>query len=411
MERDAGRVDVLIAGGGVAALEATLALRALAQERVAITLVAPESDFTYRPLAVAEPFRVGEVRRFPLRPLVEAAGAELRRGSVAAVNPDRRVAVAEGGQEELRYEVLLLALGAVAREAVPGALTFRGPEDGPALAGLLERAVEGEFRSLVFALPAGVTWSLPLYELALLTWTYLSDRATTGVELTLVTPEEAPLGIFGARAIEAIHGLLETREIALRTQATPLHFEEGVLTLTPAAQIETEAVVALPRLEGPRLAGIPCDPNGFVPTDDFGRVGSEVDVYAAGDLTQFPLKQGGIAAQQADVAAASIAARVGAEVEPTPFRPVLRGLLLTGTVPRYLRAKPGTADSAVDTEPLWWPPAKIVGRHLAPFLAARLGLPDTPPRTGAEDVSVEVDLSPREHSPRAAEEPYGSSDR
>ena len=70
---------VLIAGGGVAALEATLALRALAPERVGITLVAPESDFTYRPLAVAEPFRVGEVRRFPLRPLVEAAGAELRR--------------------------------------------------------------------------------------------------------------------------------------------------------------------------------------------------------------------------------------------------------------------------------------------------------------------------------------------
>jgi sulfide:quinone oxidoreductase len=393
MERDAGRVDVLIVGGGVAALEATLALRALAPERVAIRLVAPESDFTYRPLAVAEPFRVGEVRRFPLRRLVEAAGAELRQGSVAAVDPDRRVAVAEGGQEELPYEVLLLALGAVARAAVPGALPFRGPEDGPALAGLLERAVEGELRSLVFALPAGVTWPLPLYELALLTWTYLSDRATTGVELTLVTPEEAPLGIFGARASEAIRGLLETREIALRTRATPLHFEEGVLTLTPAAQIETEAVVALPRLEGPRLAGIPCDPNGFVPTDDFGRVGSEVDVYAAGDLTQFPLKQGGIAAQQADVAAASIAARVGAEVEPTPFRPVLRGLLLTGTVPRFLRAQLGTADSVVDTEALWWPPAKIVGRYLAPFLAARLGLPETAPRAGAEDVSVELELS------------------
>jgi sulfide:quinone oxidoreductase len=58
MERRAKPVRVLIAGGGVAALEATLALRALADERVAITLVAPESDFVYRPLAVAEPFRV-----------------------------------------------------------------------------------------------------------------------------------------------------------------------------------------------------------------------------------------------------------------------------------------------------------------------------------------------------------------
>ena len=95
MNGRADRAQVLIAGGGVAALEATLALRALAEERVAITLVAPESDFTYRPLAVAEPFRVGEVRRFPLRPLVEAAGAVLQRGRVAAVDPDRHVLVTD----------------------------------------------------------------------------------------------------------------------------------------------------------------------------------------------------------------------------------------------------------------------------------------------------------------------------
>ena len=393
MERDAGRVDVLIAGGGVAALEATLALRALAEDRVAITLVAPESDSVYRPLAVAEPFRVGEVRRFPLRPLVNAAGAELRQGSIAAVDPDRYVAIAEGGQEELPYQVLLLALGAVPRAALPGALTFRGPEDGPALAALLEQALEGQLRSLVFALPAGVTWPLPLYELALLTGTLFTDRGTTGLELTLVTPEEAPLGLFGSRASEAIRELLETRGIALRTHSTPMSFEEGALRLAPEGEIEGAAVVALPRLEGPRLAGVPCDPQGFVPTDEYGRVGSEVDVYAAGDLTQFPVKQGGIATQQADTAAASIAARVGADVEPIPFKPVLRGLLLTGMVPRYLRAQVGTADSVADTEALWWPPAKIVGRYLAPFLAERLGLPETPPRTGAEDVSVELELS------------------
>ena len=399
MEGRASPVHVLIAGGGVAALEATLALRALAERRIAITLVAPESDFVYRPLAVAEPFRVGEVERFPLRPLVEAAGAELRQGRVAAVDPDRRLVVT-AAQEELPYEVLLLALGAVPREALPGALTFRGPEDGPALAALLERAVDGELRSFVFALPAGVSWPLPLYELALLTGSYLTDRGTMGIELTLVTPEEAPLGLFGTRASEAIGELLEARGIGLQLRATPVSFEEGLLRLAPEGQIKTAAVVALPRLEGPRLAGIPCDPNGFVPTDEHGRVGSEVDVYAAGDLTQFPLKQGGIATQQADAAAASIAAQMGADVEPAPFKPVLRGLLLTGMVPRYLRAEVGTADSVADTEALWWPPAKIVGRYLAPFLAQRLGLPETPPRTGADDVSIEVELNPRQPTRR-----------
>jgi sulfide:quinone oxidoreductase len=324
----------------------------------------------------------------------EAAGAELEQGRVVAVDPDRRVVVT-AGKEELPYEVLLLALGAVPVEAVPGALTFRGPEDGPALAALLGRAVEGGLRSFAFPLPAGVTWPLPLYELALLTWSYCTDRGTMGVELTLVTPEEAPLGLFGARASEAIGELLETRGIALRLGATPAGFEDGILRLAPEGEIEVAAVVALPRLEGPRLPGVPCDRNGFVPTDEYGRVGSEVDVYPAGDLTQVPLKQGGIATQQADAAAASIAARVGAEVEPMPFKPVLRGLLLTGMVPRYLRSEVGTADSVVDTEALWWPPAKIVGRYLAPFLAERLGLPETP-RTGAGDVSVEVELSVQE---------------
>ncbi len=110
----------------MAALEATLALRALARDRIAITLVAPESDFVYRPLAVAEPFRVGEVERFPLRPLVEAAGAELEQGRVVAVDPDRRVVVT-AEKEELPYDVLLLALGAIPREALPGRADFSRP--------------------------------------------------------------------------------------------------------------------------------------------------------------------------------------------------------------------------------------------------------------------------------------------
>ena len=134
---------VLIAGGGVAGLEAALALRALAEERVCVELVAPEADFTYRPLAVAEPFRVAEVQRFPLDALVREAGADLRQGAVVEVDSVRRV-VRTGEGEDLPYDVLLLALGARGREAVPNALTFHGHEDGPALSDLLDEALNGE---------------------------------------------------------------------------------------------------------------------------------------------------------------------------------------------------------------------------------------------------------------------------
>ena len=145
-----------------------------------------------------------------------------------------------------------------------------------------------------------------------------------------------------------------------------------MLRFVGTGEIEADRVVALPRIEGPRLPGVPHDANGFVPIDDHGGVLDVEDVYAAGDLTNFPIKQGGLAAQQADAAAEAIAAAAGAEITPTPFRPVLRGLLLTGLSPRFMRAEVGSQESQVDTEPLWWPPAKIVGRHLAPFLAAQL---------------------------------------
>jgi sulfide:quinone oxidoreductase len=381
---------VLIAGAGVAGLEAALALRAIGEDRVVVELVSPETEFVYRPLAVAEPFRMGEARRFPLRLLAEAAGAELTRASVRSVDDAHHMVVTSDGGA-LRYDALLLALGARPVPSIPGALTFKGPGDERAFGDLLHDARSGGVRRLAFALPTGASWPLPLYELALLTAVHLAD-AGAAVELTLVTPEERPLQLFGDTASEAVAELLELHKITIYADTTPVSVEDGALRILPDSRIEADRVVALPRLEGLRLEGVPHDTNGFVPTDAHGVVRGLVDVYAAGDLTDFPLKQGGIATQQADAAAESIAAAAGAAIEPRPFTPVLRGLLLTGLTPRYLRTEPGSVRSEADTEALWWPPAKIVGRYLAPFLASELHMSESPPPATGR-VPVEVDLS------------------
>lgn len=386
-------VNVQIAGAGVAALEAALALQALAEGRVSVDLVAPETEFTYRPLAVAEPFAVAEVKRFPLHTLVEAAGAALRAGSVTAVDAEQKIIRLADGSE-VDYDVLLLALGGVPREAVTGALTFRGPQDSQALAGLLDQITAGEVRRIAFAVPAGTSWPLPLYELAILTAEYVAAHGTRDIELSLVTSEDRPLALFGPAASDAVAELLDLRGINVETSVVPVWFDNGVLALVPDRRLAADSVVALPKLEGPRLPGVPHDESGFVPTDEFGWVLGLSDVYAAGDLTQFPLKQGGTAAQQADAAAASIAADAGAALKPEAFKPVLRGLLLTGFLPRFLRAEATGTHSVVDTEPLWWPPAKIIGRYLSPFLAAKLGLPESaggPLREGAVPIEVELD--------------------
>jgi len=385
-------MHVLIAGAGVAALEAALALLRLANDEVSVELVAPESEFSYRPLAIAEPFRVGEMKRFPLDRLVQAAGARLRRGSLAAVDAERKIITLDDGQE-LAYDTLLLALGARPSEAVADALTFRGAQDGPALSALLDRMTAGEIRRIAFAVPSGSAWPLPLYELALLTAAHAVDHGTRNVEILLVTPEDRPLGLFGPAASDAIAELLALRGIQVESSVTPVRFADGALAVLPERRIEADAVVALPLLHGPRIPGIPQDDRGFVSVDEYAWVLGLSDVYAAGDMTQFPLKQGGIATQQADAAATSIAADAGADVKPQPFKPVLRGLLLAGFVPRFLQSEATGAGSVVDTEPLWWPPAKIVGRYLAPFLALHLGLAESvPPAARERAVPVELEL-------------------
>jgi sulfide:quinone oxidoreductase len=362
------RFRVVIAGGGVAALEAALALRRLAEERVSIELVAPEPRFWYRPLAVVEPFEGGRLHGLDLAELADACGALFILDELASVDAAGRVATTKGGAE-LVYDALLVATGARPVEAVAGATTFRGPADVEALSKLVAALRTGALRRVVFAVPGGVTWPLPLYELALQTATAAPDA-----ELTLVTHEDEPLGVFGSAASSAVAELLERHGITLRTGAYAVSFARGSLLVAPEDAIAADAVVALPRLTGTAVAGLPHDAHGFVPTDPHGRVHGLEAVFAAGDGVAFPVKQGGIATQQADAAAEAIAALAGASLEPQPFRPVLRGLLVTGEAPAFLRVElaggAGDTSSASDEAP-WWPPAKIAGRYLTPFLAER----------------------------------------
>jgi sulfide:quinone oxidoreductase len=387
---------VVIAGGGVAALEAALALRALAEDRVSVELLAPETQFWYRPLAVAEPFGLGEVRHFDLAELAAAAGATFSPGALSSVDAGGRVVQTSAGST-VPYDILLVACGAGPTPAVPGALTFRGPADTERIRHLLEEIVAGQVGRVAFVEPWGAVWSLPIYELALMTAAYLAERGLDRVELALVTPEDEPLQLFGRTGSDAVRQLLEERGIALQTGSCPVELVDGDLRLVPEGTIAADRVVALPRLRGPRIDGLPQTVEGFLPVDAHGQVPGLADVFAAGDITSFPVKQGGIAAQQADAAAEMIAANAGADLAPQPFRPVLRGLLLTGGRPRYLRHEitGGAGDvSAASPEPLWWPPAKIVSRYLAPFLGALAGVespPEAPAAPGAVPVEVELE--------------------
>ncbi len=356
---------IVIAGGGIAGLEALIALREHLGPEPRIDLLEAELELVERQRAVGEPFGGAPPRHFDLARIAADHGASLASDRLRQVDADaRRVHTVRG--DSIDYDALLVAVGARPDVAVPGALTFRGPRDVAAYGKMLAALRTGRVRHVVFAVPAGVVWTLALYELALMTAEHLRRAGRGGVSLTLVTPEQDPLDVFGAPIASRIRALLARRGIALRTGTTPLSVGVGGLAVTGGEPIPAEWVVALPRLNGPWIAGLPNDADGFIPTDAHGAVPGLDRVWAAGDGTAFPIKQGGIAAQQADAAAAAMAAALGAAVDPEPFSPVLHALLLDPHGERLLQSD-AAAPSA--DEP-WWPAAKVAARRLGPYLAA-----------------------------------------
>jgi sulfide:quinone oxidoreductase len=364
---------VVIAGGGVAGLEALLGLRDLAAERVQLQLLSPGEEFVYRPLEVLEPFYPRAMVRIPWSRITADLGVTLVRSALQEVDLDaNRVRTTTAG--ELSFDVLVVAAGGSPRPAIARAITVGAHGATARLRHLLQELTTGKIKRVGFIVPPGVTWTLPLYELALLTARF-ARRAEKEAELFIATAEAEPLGLFGKGAGEAVRQLLEASSIRLRTDGLLERRvgERTWLELPPGPP--PDAIVAMPRLAGPYLRGLPADEEGFLLVDERGRVSGETDVYAAGDVTSFPVKQGGLATQQADTVAAHIARRAGAEVEPAPFEPMLRAMLLTGEAPRYLRIALTAAASAPELgrEPPWWPPVKIVGRYLAPYLGIHSG--------------------------------------
>jgi sulfide:quinone oxidoreductase len=389
---------VLIIGGGIA------------HDRVELVMVSADADFRYRPMAVDEPFSLTPYERKELEPVVTELGAQFVGDAVRCIRPDDHVAELANG-EPIRYDLALVCIGAITRPAFTHAFNFVVP--GPPLdaTDLVERARGSDPHRIAFVVPSGVTWALPIYELALLTAKLLSERREEA-ELVLVSPEASPLAIFGTRPSEAVGELLRTRGIEFCGGVHAHEADKGMLVLAPGdEELRAAALVALPLLEGPAIEGLPTDQNGFIPIDEHARVYNGGDLYAAGDATNFPIKQGGLATQQADAAAEHIAARLGADLKPEAFEPILRGKLITGGETMSMTANVASGDSRGFASPdyLWWPPFKVSGRYLTPWLAGEEQPAEPVPPMRSMDVEVAL---PREwHRDPMALDPYRPTDR
>lgn len=368
------RFRVLIAGGGVAALEAALALRELAGERVGTTMLCPEPEFVYRPMRVREPFAYSGARRYSLAEIARDLGVELRQDAFKWLAPDQRVVHTESA-EQLEYDALLLAMGAIQRPAFTHAQTLDDSRLDEQLHGLIQDIEGGYIHKVVFVAPSRMPWPLPIYELALMTAQRAYDM-NVEISVTVVTPEDAPLAIFGSTVSDTVARELEANGILTITSAHATTPAAGQLTIHPGGRtLFADRILALPELYGPPTPGVPkSSEGGFIPVTAHCRVRGLERVYAAGDATDFPVKHGGVASQQADAAAEAIAALAGAPVEPKPFHPVIHGIMLSLQKPLYLSAHltggHGSSSKISDT-PTPDHPAKIAAKYLAPYLEQR----------------------------------------
>ncbi|MGZ4277834.1 MAG: NAD(P)/FAD-dependent oxidoreductase [Solirubrobacteraceae bacterium] len=396
---------IVVAGGGVAGLEACLALRSfLGEDELGIDLLCRDDRFEYRPLAVLEPFDGAPAWSMELERFAADQDVRLVRDSLAAVDPDGHEAVTEYSGR-LPYDALLVCVGARTVRALPGAISFRGGRDAAAVRAALDAMQPGDDATLAFAIPFGAFWTLPLYELAILSAARLRERGVRA-RVVMTSPEAVPLEAFGAQASTAVADLLDARGVEFVARARAIAADAGELELDDGRRIQAQAVITLPDLLGRRVPGLPQDAEGFIAVDAHCRVPGAEDVYAAGDVTTFPLKQGGLATQQADAAVEAMLAALGLPIVPRPFEPVLKGVLYTDREPAYLRATLDGHGSEPRAYARWWPPSKIAGRYLAPYLAIRGGAPRAPEVRPEQDaIPVTIDIPRAVHAVSNALDP------
>ncbi len=365
--------QVAICGAGIAGVEGLLRLRRLVGDRVDVTLVSPGEELVYRPSTVLEPFGHA-ARRYRLADIVADSGAHWVRDSLAWLDRGRRIVHTTGGSQ-VGYDALLLALGGTELAPSPHLDVFTGRDGGAFYRGVVADVEAGRTTQLAFVLPPGPTWPLPLYELALLTATRARARGRAP-RLDFVIPGARPLEAFGGDAGDVVARLLSDAGIILHTGTRVRASSPRRLVLEPAGPVlQPDRMISVPVIGGPSVRGIPGFAlDRFLHVDEYCRVlDTDARIFAAGDATDLPVKQGGVGAQQADVAAAGIAHLAGVGPAPQRLRPRIDATLLTGAKPLYLSAYliDGQGwQATLHEEPPWPAGEKVIAEELGSYLRA-----------------------------------------
>lgn len=213
---------VVIVGGGSAGAPAARLLKKQLGPEHRVSLIEKEELLVNR---VSLPlYAVGKRKKQHLsrsRSLLSRYGVELITGEVQKIDPEEKKIYTAG--EELSYDLLFIAAGAdLDRAHPPGAadagIDLQNFDGAERIRAALPHFQGGEIAIVV----ASTTIRCPCgpYEYALLLEDWFRRRERSrDVSITIYTPEQAPLTLFGERVSGAVAGLLLNRNIRLHPGA------------------------------------------------------------------------------------------------------------------------------------------------------------------------------------------------
>lgn len=385
------KLNVVVAGAGFAGLETAFLLRHRLHEKVDLTLVSNESDFSFRPNSIYIPFGSDEQDlKIPLVEPTTRQNIRLMQASVQDVDPITKTLYTDGGR--LTFDKLIIATGAGMRpQEIPGLDRFGATiwtpkamrQLGVAIERVISRAQEGKASTMLFLIPPNNKCAGPLYEIVMMTETHLRRKGVRkSVKLVWTTSESSYVQAFGPRLHELVTEEFADRGIEGHVAKVVREVSEASVSFADGDVIPYDELVSFPPyVAAVSYPALPGDDRGFIATEfESRRVRRHEHVYAPGDAGDFPVKQAFLAFLQADAVAEDIAADVlGHERPRVTFDPVSMCVMeqfdkatfaqvplrLTGDPKRPVEVRPDAGrDYRVGSSPTWRLGKKLLGLYL-----------------------------------------------
>ena len=316
--------NIVILGGGFAAVSAAETLASAVGEEHAIILISKNSDLTFFPAIVPMVFGdfAPEDMRFDLRPKLAERNIHFIQGEVRAINTHARtVNVGRAGVDAvINFDYLIIAMGRrLAMVEVPG--LSEHAHDLLSIPGALkfkEAIAAFESGSIVLGLCPNAALPVPVCESALaLAKRFESEMKHGTVAVNVVFPTTLERAFSGSTLFRDIENEFDRKGIRLVSDFAVSHVSERQIFSALGSSLHYDLLMLIPPMASQtafRSTGLVTGKSESLKVNDLMQVGGADGVYAAGDIVSIPGPRFGyMAIRQGRVAAANIIAELSGE--------------------------------------------------------------------------------------------------